>query len=38
VLDINAAAEMLLGRTRADVLGQPFHELCVPPEMHARFD
>jgi PAS domain S-box-containing protein len=38
VLDINAAAEILLGRTRADVLGRPFQELGVPPEVHAKFD
>jgi PAS domain S-box-containing protein len=38
VLDINAAAEILLGRTRADVLGQPFQKLGVPPAVHAKFD
>ncbi|MEA2151766.1 MAG: hypothetical protein QOD69_3596 [Solirubrobacteraceae bacterium] len=38
VLDVNAAAERLLGRTRAEVLGRPFQELGVPTEAHAKFD
>lgn len=37
VLDINAAAERLLGRSRADVLGRPFQELGIPREAHAKF-
>jgi PAS domain S-box-containing protein len=37
VLDINAAAERLLGRARSDVLGRPFQELGIPPEAQARF-
>ncbi|MBW3652572.1 MAG: SpoIIE family protein phosphatase [Actinobacteria bacterium] len=37
VLDINAAAERLLGRPRHDVLGRPFQELGVPAEAQARF-
>ncbi len=37
VLDINAAAERLLGRSRADALGRPFQELGVPQEVHAKF-
>jgi PAS domain S-box-containing protein len=38
VLDVNAAAESLLGRTREDVLGRPFQELGIPPSEHERFD
>jgi PAS domain S-box-containing protein len=38
VLDINGAAERLLGRPRAEVLGRPFQELGVPPEFHRKFD
>ena len=38
VLDVNAAAEPLLGRSRADVVGRPFQELGIPPEEHERFD
>lgn len=38
VLDLNAAAELLLGRPREDVLGRPFQELGIPPEGHAKFD
>ncbi|HWC25112.1 MAG TPA: SpoIIE family protein phosphatase [Solirubrobacteraceae bacterium] len=37
VLDINAAAERLLGRSRADALGRPFQELGIPREAHAKF-
>ena len=37
VLEINAAAERLLGRPRADAVGRPFHELGIPPAAHARF-
>ncbi|MEA2233386.1 MAG: hypothetical protein QOD83_3202 [Solirubrobacteraceae bacterium] len=38
VLDVNAAAEVLLGRSRADVLGRPFQDLGVPPRLHAKFE
>ena len=38
VLDVNAAAERLLGRPRADVLGRPFQELGIPAAVHAKFD
>jgi len=38
VLDINAAAEVLLGRSRADVLGRPFQDLGVPHRLHAKFE
>ncbi len=38
VLDINASAERLLGRPRAEVLGRPFQELGIPPQVHAKFD
>ncbi|MEA2183839.1 MAG: hypothetical protein QOF69_3024, partial [Solirubrobacteraceae bacterium] len=38
VLDVNAAAEVLLGRPRADVLGRPFQDLGVPPRLHAKFE
>ncbi len=37
VLDINAAAERLLGRSRADALGRPFQELGIPAEAQATF-
>ncbi len=37
VLDLNAAAERLLGRTKADAVGRPFQELGVPPAAHAKF-
>ncbi|HVF78928.1 MAG TPA: SpoIIE family protein phosphatase [Solirubrobacteraceae bacterium] len=37
VLDINAAAERLLGRPRAEALGRPFQELGIPPEAHGKF-
>ena len=37
VLDINAAAERLLGRSRADVLGRPFQDLGIPREAQAKF-
>ena len=37
VLDINAAAERLLGRSRADVLGRPFQELGIPRQAQAKF-
>jgi len=38
VLDVNAAAETLLGRARAEMLGRPFHELGVPESEHQRFE
>ncbi len=38
VLDVNAAAESLLGRSRADVLGRPFQELGIPDGDHERFE
>jgi PAS domain S-box-containing protein len=38
VLDVNAAAEQLLGRSRAEVVGRPFQELGIPPEEHERFE
>ncbi len=38
VLDVNGAAERLLGRSRADVVGRPFQELGIPPEEHERFE
>jgi PAS domain S-box-containing protein len=38
VLDVNAAAERLLGRSRAEALGRPFQDLGIPPEVHAKFD
>jgi PAS domain S-box-containing protein len=38
VLDVNAAAESLLGRPRAELLGVPFQELGIPVEEHERFD
>ncbi len=38
VLDANAAAESLLGRSRAEIVGRPFQELGIPPEVHERFD
>ncbi len=38
VLDINASAERLLGRPRADVLGRAFQDLGIPPQAHAKFD
>ena len=37
VLDINAAAERLLGRSRTEVLGRPFQELGIPREAQAKF-
>ena len=37
VLDINAAAERLLGRTRSEALGRPFQDLGIPREAHAKF-
>ena len=37
VLDINAAAERLLGRPRGEVIGRPFHELGIPQEAQAKF-
>jgi PAS domain S-box-containing protein len=37
VLDVNAAAESLLGRSREELLGRPFQELGVPPADHGRF-
>jgi PAS domain S-box-containing protein len=38
VLDVNAAAECLLGRPRAEMLGVPFQDLGVPPSEHAQFE
>jgi PAS domain S-box-containing protein len=38
VLDVNAAAESLLGRAREQVIGRPFQEFGVPPAEHARFE
>jgi PAS domain S-box-containing protein len=38
VLDINNAAEQLLGRPRSEVLGRAFQDLGIPPEVHAKFD
>ena len=37
VLDINAAAERLLGRSRDAVLGRPFQDLGIPAEAKAQF-
>ncbi|MGH2944107.1 MAG: GAF domain-containing protein, partial [Solirubrobacteraceae bacterium] len=37
VLDVNAAAERLLGRSREEAIGRPFQELGIPPESHALF-
>jgi PAS domain S-box-containing protein len=37
VLDINAAAERLLGRSRDEALGRPFQELGIPAEAQAQF-
>jgi PAS domain S-box-containing protein len=37
VLDINAAAERLLGRPRSEALGRPFQELGIPREAQAKF-
>ncbi len=38
VLDVNAAAESLLGRPREELLGVPFQDLGVPPEAHEQFE
>ncbi|MDX6680178.1 MAG: hypothetical protein QOG94_217 [Solirubrobacteraceae bacterium] len=38
VFDVNAAAERLLGRSRAEMLGVPFQDLGVPPSEHAQFE
>ena len=38
VTDVNAAAEFLLGRPRAEIVGRPFQELGIPAEEHERFD
>ena len=38
VLDVNAAAECLLGRSRAEILGRPMQELGIPAHEHERFD
>jgi PAS domain S-box-containing protein len=38
VLDINNAAERLLGRPRTEVLGRPFQELGIPTGAHQKFD
>jgi PAS domain S-box-containing protein len=38
VLEVNDAAESLLGRPREELLGIPFQDLGVPPEEHERFD
>ncbi len=37
VLDVNAAAERLLGRSRGDVLGRPFEEFGIPRDVQAKF-
>jgi PAS domain S-box-containing protein len=37
IVMINAAAEQLLGRARADVLGQDMRSAVVPERHHARF-
>jgi PAS domain S-box-containing protein len=37
VLDVNAAAERLLGRPRSDCLGRPFQDLGIPREAQAKF-
>ena len=33
VIDFNAAAERVFGRPAASVLGQPMHEMIIPPQM-----
>lgn len=38
VLDVNAAAESLLGRSRAEMLGRPFQELGIPESEHELFE
>jgi PAS domain S-box-containing protein len=38
VLDVNAAAERLLGRPRAEMLGRRFQELGIPRQVHAKFE
>jgi PAS domain S-box-containing protein len=38
VLDVNGAAERMLGRPRSEVLGRPFQDLGIPSEVHAKFD
>lgn len=38
VLDVNGAAETLLGRPRAEVLGRPMRELGIPASEHERFE
>ena len=38
VLDVNAAAECLLGRSRGEILGRPMQELGIPASEHERFD
>lgn len=38
VLELNAAAERLLGRPRADAIGRPFKDLGIPAEAHARLE
>src|SRR4051794_2279054 len=38
VLDVNAAAERMLGRPRSEVLGRPFQELGIPNAAHVKFD
>jgi PAS domain S-box-containing protein len=38
VLDVNAAAEALLGRPRSELVGVPFQDLGIPPQEHERFD
>jgi PAS domain S-box-containing protein len=38
VIDVNGAAEFLLGRLREEIVGRPFQLLGIPPEEHARFE
>jgi PAS domain S-box-containing protein len=38
VLDVNAAAERLLGRPRDELLGRRFVDLGIPAGAHARFE
>ena len=38
VLDLNAAAERLLGRSRADAIGQPIEQLGIPRDLRAGYD
>ncbi len=38
VLDVNAAAEVLLGRPRSEAVGRPMRELGIPVAEHERFE